>query len=85
MHPTIALAGGVELPRVGLGTFKAGGAELRAAVHAALAAGIRHIDTAAIYKVRPAGVRSELDRSEAVAAVHRSGHGTPNNENLSVA
>lgn len=50
LSPTITLAGGVELPRVGLGTFKAGGAELRAAVHAALAAGIRHIDTAAIYK-----------------------------------
>ncbi|KAI8477485.1 MAG: NADP-dependent oxidoreductase domain-containing protein [Monoraphidium minutum] len=50
IQPSIALAGGVELPRVGLGTFKTGGAELRAAVNAALACGIRHIDTAAIYK-----------------------------------
>jgi 2,5-diketo-D-gluconate reductase A len=49
--PTITLpGGGVELPRVGLGTFKAGSTELRAAVGAALAAGIRHIDTASIYK-----------------------------------
>lgn len=38
------------MPRVGLGTFKAGGPDLRAAVAAALASGIRHIDTAAIYK-----------------------------------
>lgn len=52
MTPTVVLSGGVELPRVGLGTFKAGGAELRAAVHAAVSSGIRHIDTAAIYKVR---------------------------------
>lgn len=34
MHPTLAVAGGVELPRVGLGTFKAGGEPLRAAVSA---------------------------------------------------
>ncbi|GBF88570.1 glyoxal reductase-like [Raphidocelis subcapitata] len=50
MHPSISLAGGVEMPRCGLGTFKAGGTEVRGAVSAALAAGIRHIDTAAIYK-----------------------------------
>jgi hypothetical protein len=31
MQPTIALTGGVELARVGLGSFKAGGAELRGA------------------------------------------------------
>ena len=52
MQPTIMLPGGVELPRVGLGTFKAGGADVRGAVRAALECGIRHIDTAAIYKVR---------------------------------
>lgn len=52
MQPTIPLPGGGALPRVGLGTFRAGGAELRSAVHAALGCGIRHIDTAAIYKVR---------------------------------
>lgn len=38
------------MPRCGLGTFKAGGAELRAAVATALSVGVRHIDTAAIYK-----------------------------------
>ncbi|KAG1675412.1 hypothetical protein FOA52_012331 [Chlamydomonas sp. UWO 241] len=38
------------MPRVGLGTFKSGGPELAATVAAALAAGIRHIDTASIYK-----------------------------------
>jgi 2,5-diketo-D-gluconate reductase A len=50
MKPTMTLAGGVEMPRCGLGTFKAGGAELRAAVATALSVGVRHIDTAAIYK-----------------------------------
>lgn len=40
------------LQTVGLGTFKAGGDEARGAVLAALKAGIRHIDTASIYKVR---------------------------------
>lgn len=39
------------LPRVGLGTFKAQGQDVKMAVKAALAANIRHIDTAAIYKV----------------------------------
>eukprot|EP00198_Chlamydomonas_reinhardtii_P010093 XP_001699430.1 aldo-keto-reductase-like protein [Chlamydomonas reinhardtii] len=47
---TITLRNGVELPTVGLGTFKAGGDEARGAVLAALKAGIRHIDTASIYK-----------------------------------
>ncbi len=40
------------MPRVGLGTFKMGGkSPLGAAVRAAVAAGVCHIDTAAIYKV----------------------------------
>ncbi|GFH31692.1 glyoxal reductase, partial [Haematococcus lacustris] len=65
---SIQLRNGVALPTVGLGTFKASGQELVTAVQAALAVGIRHIDTAEIYKnqeqimqgIRAAGVpRSE--------------------------
>ncbi|KXZ40960.1 hypothetical protein GPECTOR_1135g407 [Gonium pectorale] len=47
---TISLRNGVELPAVGLGTFRAQGDEARAAVLAALRLGLRHIDTASIYK-----------------------------------
>jgi diketogulonate reductase-like aldo/keto reductase len=47
----IALANGVDLPLIGLGTFKARGEPLKQAVRAALQHGIRHIDTASIYKV----------------------------------
>lgn len=50
MQLTIRLNNGVELPRVGLGTFRAQGAEVKGAVAAALKAGIAHIDTATIYK-----------------------------------
>lgn len=50
LRATVALANGVELPRVGLGTFKVRGDEAYAAVAAALRCGIRHIDTASIYK-----------------------------------
>ena len=50
----LVLSNGVELPAVGLGTFKASPADVKVAVHAALQAGIRAIDTAAIYKVRMA-------------------------------
>lgn len=41
----------VKVPRVGLGTFKSKGHDVRVAVKAALALGIMHIDTASIYKV----------------------------------
>lgn len=47
---TIPLPGGLGLPAVGLGTFKARGQEAADAVGWALAAGYRHIDTASIYK-----------------------------------
>lgn len=53
---TITLRNGVELPAVGLGTFKAGGADVKAAVHAALRQGIQAIDTASIYKASGGGV-----------------------------
>lgn len=48
--PTITLNNGVDIPQVGLGVFQAAeGAEVEAAVRAALEAGYRLIDTAAIY------------------------------------
>lgn len=47
----IKLSNGVELPTVGLGTFKATGESVQVAVKAAVQCGITHIDTAAIYKV----------------------------------
>lgn len=46
----IRLSNGLELPSVGLGTFKATGEAVQAAVKAAVQCGITHIDTAAIYK-----------------------------------
>eukprot|EP00803_Ostreobium_quekettii_P007109 evm.model.scf_4861.1 EVM.evm.TU.scf_4861.1 scf_4861:3283-3711(+) len=50
----LTLATGGEIPMVGLGTFRSRGEDVRRAVGWALAMGIRHIDTASIYKVRPA-------------------------------
>jgi diketogulonate reductase-like aldo/keto reductase len=47
----IAFANGVDLPVIGLGTFKARGESVKLAVRTALQHGIRHIDTASIYKV----------------------------------
>ncbi|PNH01337.1 Prostaglandin F synthase [Tetrabaena socialis] len=64
---TLTLRNGVELPAVGLGTFKAAGEEARTAVAAALRAGLRHIDTATIYKnegpIREALAASGLPRA----------------------
>ncbi|WOP17380.1 aldo/keto reductase [Raineyella sp. LH-20] len=47
--PTIALNNGVEMPRLGFGVFQVPDEETTAAVTAALEAGYRSIDTAAIY------------------------------------
>jgi hypothetical protein len=47
----ISLANGVDLPLIGLGTFKSRGESVKLAVRTALQHGIRHIDTASIYKV----------------------------------
>jgi diketogulonate reductase-like aldo/keto reductase len=48
---TVALPGGVALPRLGLGVWQAAqGPETRGAVAAALAAGYRHVDTARAYR-----------------------------------
>lgn len=50
LQSTVKLNNGVELPRLGLGVFRAPRGEVtRQAVLAALAAGYRHIDTARIY------------------------------------
>ena len=65
---TLTLNNGVELPALGLGVFQTPPDETRAAVEAALAAGYRHIDTAAAYgnerQVGEAVHSSGLDLSE---------------------
>ena len=49
--PAIALRDGGAIPQLGLGVFQvAPGAATRQAVAAALAAGYRHVDTAAVYR-----------------------------------
>eukprot|EP00877_Chromochloris_zofingiensis_P013729 jgi/Chrzof1/860/Cz01g31200.t1 len=67
MHATaynrvITLSNGVELPRIGLGTFRSQGAEVKLATRCALQNGIKHIDTAAIYK-NEAEIAEALDES----------------------
>ncbi|AZS83546.1 aldo/keto reductase [Streptomyces griseoviridis] len=47
--PTVTLTGGVEIPQLGFGVFQVPDAETTAAVTAALEAGYRSIDTAAVY------------------------------------
>ncbi|WBB58410.1 aldo/keto reductase [Streptomyces sp. WMMC500] len=47
--PTIRLNNGVEIPQLGFGVFQVPDAETTAAVGAALEAGYRSIDTAAVY------------------------------------
>jgi diketogulonate reductase-like aldo/keto reductase len=65
---TITLNNGVDIPALGFGVFQTPPDETRAAVAAALAAGYRHIDTAAAYgnerQVGEAVQASDLDRSE---------------------
>jgi 2,5-diketo-D-gluconate reductase A len=60
---TVTLAGGVEMPRVGLGTWRLSGRQAYDAIRYALDAGYRHIDTATMY-----GNEAEVGR-----AVHDSG------------
>src|SRR3954454_17723022 len=66
--PNITLKDGVEMPALGLGVFQTPPDETRDAVHAALAAGYRHVDTAAAYgnerQVGEAVHGCDLDRSE---------------------
>ena len=47
----IRLSNDVNLPRVGLGTFRSRGERVTAAVNWAIESHIQHIDTASIYKV----------------------------------
>ncbi|MGO3147365.1 MAG: aldo/keto reductase [Leucobacter sp.] len=61
--PTILLNDGTEIPQLGLGVFKVDPGEAERVVTEALAAGYRHIDTAAIYR----------NEAEVGAAIKRSG------------
>jgi 2,5-diketo-D-gluconate reductase A len=67
MTSSFTLNNGVEIPAIGLGVFQTPPQETVAAVEAALAAGYRHIDTAAAYlNEREVGEglrRSGVDRS----------------------
>ena len=59
--PNITLHDGTEIPQLGLGVFKVDPGEAERVVADALAAGYRHIDTAAIY-------RNEAEVGAAIAA-----------------
>ena len=59
--PLVTLSNGVSLPALGFGVFQTPPDETRDAVTAALAAGYRHIDTAAAYG-------NERQVGEAIAA-----------------
>jgi diketogulonate reductase-like aldo/keto reductase len=47
--PTTTLAGGVDMPMIGFGTWQLRGRDGRQAVYSALETGYRHIDTATMY------------------------------------
>ncbi|MFJ4268701.1 aldo/keto reductase [Paenarthrobacter nicotinovorans] len=68
MNSELTLNNGVTMPALGLGVFQSAPEETTAAVQAALAAGYRHIDTAAAYgneREVGDGIRaSGLDRSD---------------------
>lgn len=67
MNPTLQLNDQRHLPQIGLGVWKISNEEAVPAIHAALEAGYRSIDTAAIYRneegvgeaIRTAGIRRE--------------------------
>ncbi|KAI8106531.1 hypothetical protein M9435_001074 [Picochlorum sp. BPE23] len=48
--PVIRLQSGYDMPKIGLGTWKAERGEVRNAVHSALKCGYRHIDCASVYQ-----------------------------------
>jgi 2,5-diketo-D-gluconate reductase A len=60
--PRVVLNNGVEIPQVGFGVFQIPADGAQAAVEAALAAGYRHIDTAAAY-MNEAGVGAGIAAS----------------------
>lgn len=45
--PSLRLAGGVDIPQIGFGTFKIPACDTQRAVEEALTLGYRHVDTAA--------------------------------------
>ncbi|MBA3866945.1 MAG: aldo/keto reductase [Solirubrobacterales bacterium] len=57
--PSVTLHDGVEIPQLGFGVFQVPPDETQAAVEEALAAGYRHIDTAAAYR-NEAGVGAAI-------------------------
>jgi 2,5-diketo-D-gluconate reductase B len=67
-QPTFAIADGLEIPRLGFGTFLLDGDEAERSVRVALESGYRHIDTAQGYRneaeVGRAIATSEVDRDE---------------------
>ena len=65
--PTLTLNNGVEMPQLGFGVFQVPDAETTAAVSAALDAGYRSIDTAAIY-----GNEAGVGRAIAESGIARS-------------
>ena len=66
--PVVELPGDARMPMVGFGTWKVTGAQVEAAVAAALATGYRHIDTATMYgneaEIGAALGASDLDRAD---------------------
>ena len=62
-QPMITLNSGHEIPQIGLGVWQATGGDETRAVLAALEAGYRHVDTAAIYK-NEAGVGRALAQTD---------------------
>jgi len=67
MEQTVRLAGGVEIPRVGFGTWQLTRRAATDAVRHALRAGYRHIDTATLY-----GNEAEIGRALRDSGVPRS-------------
>lgn len=60
--PALTLRDGVEIPQLGFGVFQVPPAETQGVVEEALAAGYRHIDTAAAYE-NEAGVGAAIEAS----------------------
>ena len=81
-QPTVTLNNGVRIPQLGFGVFKVPPAETTEAVTRALAAGYRHIDTAAMYGneegVGRAIAQSGIPRDEVFVTtkLNNDAHGT---------
>ncbi|HET6998110.1 MAG TPA: aldo/keto reductase [Solirubrobacterales bacterium] len=61
--PSVVLKDGIEIPQLGFGVFQVPPAETQEVVEEALAAGYRHIDTAAAYRNEP-GVGAAIAASD---------------------